>query len=338
MSRMIEDHVAIPGCCAWPNLTLLPDGTIIAAIFNQPTHGRWEGQADCWASEDGGVSWTFRGAPAPHKPTENRMNVGGGLAGNGDLIVLCSGWNHRPPRGVAGARSFQECTVLPALVSRSGDGGRTWDIQEGLIPKAHDSEQFLVPFGDFTVGDDGALCQGFYTKWNVYVMRSYDDGRSWKDLTVVAAGNVAECHIMHVGGGKWIGVTRMRERGGFSNVQFRSDDDGRTWRHDQPLTLPRTSAAHVMRLRDGRLLFSFGDRCWNRCGIDIRISDDGGETWGPPYRLKHLPSEDSGYPSTVERADGTLVTAYYTATDDACTGYHMGVLRWRVDDLKKKST
>lgn len=335
---LIKDHVAIPGCCAWPNLTLLPDGTIIATIFNQPTHGRWEGQADCWASEDRGATWAYRGAPAPHKPTENRMNVGGGLAANGDLIIMCSGWNDRPPRGAAGAKSFADCKVLPSLVSRSSDSGRTWDIQEGLIPQAHDSDQFLVPFGNFTVADDGALCLGFYSKWNAYVMRSHDDGRTWTDLTLIDGGKHCECHVLHVGGGKWLGVSRMRERGGFSNVLVRSDDDGRTWRHDQPMTLPRTSAAHVMKMRDGRLVFSFGDRSWNRMGTDVRFSDDGGDSWGPPYRLNHLPTEDCGYPSTVELDDGTMVTAYYSATDDSCTDYHMGVLRWHTDDLKKKSS
>jgi Na+/melibiose symporter-like transporter len=36
-------NIAIDNVCAWPNLTKLPDGAIIATIFNQPCHGLWEG-------------------------------------------------------------------------------------------------------------------------------------------------------------------------------------------------------------------------------------------------------------------------------------------------------
>jgi hypothetical protein len=52
--------VAIDNVCAWPNLTVLRDGTIIATIFNQPCHGLWEGDVECWGSADGGRSWTLR--------------------------------------------------------------------------------------------------------------------------------------------------------------------------------------------------------------------------------------------------------------------------------------
>ena len=50
----IKIQTAIQGVCAWPNLQLLGGGTILALIFNQPCHGLWEGDLDCWASEDGG--------------------------------------------------------------------------------------------------------------------------------------------------------------------------------------------------------------------------------------------------------------------------------------------
>jgi len=53
----MERYIAIDNVCAWPNLTQMPDGTIIATIFNQPTHGGWEGDVECWASEDDGRTW-----------------------------------------------------------------------------------------------------------------------------------------------------------------------------------------------------------------------------------------------------------------------------------------
>jgi len=45
--RVLERYVAVDNVCAWPNLTVLRDGTIIATIFNSPSHGRVEGEVEC---------------------------------------------------------------------------------------------------------------------------------------------------------------------------------------------------------------------------------------------------------------------------------------------------
>lgn len=50
----MERYIAVDNVCAWPNLTRLADGSIVATIFNQPTHGGWEGDVECWASTDFG--------------------------------------------------------------------------------------------------------------------------------------------------------------------------------------------------------------------------------------------------------------------------------------------
>jgi hypothetical protein len=38
--------VAVDNVCAWPNLTVLPDGTITAVGFNKPGHGGVVGDVD----------------------------------------------------------------------------------------------------------------------------------------------------------------------------------------------------------------------------------------------------------------------------------------------------
>ena len=86
--------VVVDDVCAWPNLTLLRDGTIAAAIYNQPVHGRWQGDVDVYVSADGGRHFAKRGVAAPGEPPGNRMDVAAGCAGNGDLIVISSG--HSP--------------------------------------------------------------------------------------------------------------------------------------------------------------------------------------------------------------------------------------------------
>ena len=85
--------VAVTGVCAWPNLTLMDDGTIIAIIHNQPSHGQQEGDIECWASSDG-LNWDKRSTVTRHDQNTVRMNVAAGQSKSGDLVVLCSGWTN----------------------------------------------------------------------------------------------------------------------------------------------------------------------------------------------------------------------------------------------------
>ena len=142
---MFERYIAIDNVCAWPNLTRLPDGAITTAIFNQPTHGGWEGDVECWASEDEGYTWRLRGVPAKHEPGTNRMNVAAGCGHDGRLIVLASGWSNRNPIG--SYSSPHEGAVLPIWVCISRDGGETW-TQEGSVALPSHSDSRLIPFGD----------------------------------------------------------------------------------------------------------------------------------------------------------------------------------------------
>lgn len=54
----IARYVGVDNVCAWPNLTLLRDGTIAAIIHNQPSHSRPPGDIDCWVSRDDGATWS----------------------------------------------------------------------------------------------------------------------------------------------------------------------------------------------------------------------------------------------------------------------------------------
>ena len=119
-------HTAIQGVCAWPNLQLLPDGTVLAFIFNQPCHGRWEGDLDCWASEDGGWTWRFRGRPAPHEPGTNRMNAAAGQTADGAVVyrvstpyIICGGTVRAQMAGANAGDRF-------AIANCSAEGSRRW--------------------------------------------------------------------------------------------------------------------------------------------------------------------------------------------------------------------
>jgi len=43
----LRQVLAVENVCAWPNLTLLRDGTIAAILHNAPSHGREEADLEC---------------------------------------------------------------------------------------------------------------------------------------------------------------------------------------------------------------------------------------------------------------------------------------------------
>lgn len=145
----ISRYVAIDNVCAWPNLTLMPDGSINTTIFGKPSHGQVAGAAECWNSPDGQF-WTKVGIPAPNDGNTNRMNVAAGLATNGDLLVLCSGWtNVKQPQRPKQA-DFRD-DILSTWVCRSSDGGKMWSqIKEFPAPDA--GWTHYIPFGDIKIG------------------------------------------------------------------------------------------------------------------------------------------------------------------------------------------
>ena len=336
----IAHYVAIDNVCAWPNLTVLHNGTITAIIFGKPSHGQMEGDVECWASKDGEL-WEKRGRPAPNDPHTNRMNVAAGLAGNGDLLVLCSGWTDEKQASRPKQAAFRD-DILRTWVCRSSDGGRTWTQRKEFPPPDAGWTEF-IPFGDIFVGEDGALhvsCYGgeftdparttktkSYRAWH---FRSEDDGTTWQRTSVIGATH-NETTLFHLGGKRWMAAARET-----AVDLFRSDDDGATWQGPQRVTERNEINAHLTRLKDGRLLLSYGNRVKDQFGVLAKLSSDEGATWSAPLRLAHTLESDCGYPSSTQRADGKIVTAYYAKRVENHERYQMGVAIWEAPPLSQK--
>lgn len=335
--KVLDQKAVIQDVCAWPKLLRGNDNTIYAAIYNQPSHGQRPGDVACWASTDGGLTWEFRGNATRHEGNQAWLNHAIGFAANGDLLVASSGWNYKSSEG-----GKHDIPLLP-VVTRSTDGGRTWK-EIARFPASPDSGKELVPFGNIELGADGVLRVAAYVYAlglppprvdSCYVVASDDDGHTWNIEARIGAIEANETDLFHAGGERWLAAARnlgVAVPGGHSIDLYASDDNARTWRNLGPITQPAEHPGDLLRLADGRILLTFGDRRGPDFGVSAKVSSDNGYTWSAPFRLAGgFESRDSGYPSSAQLADGTIVTAYYARGSREYAGYQMGVVRWRLE-------
>jgi hypothetical protein len=359
--EVISRGVGVKNVTAWPNLTPLADGRVVATIFNQPCHGRWEGDVDCHATTDG-VTWAFAGRPAPHEPTTNRMNVAVGRNARGELIVLAGGWTHcppAPPEGTPAKRTGDPLSEpLPIWVCRSADGGRTWTHAEGVeLPtgsrlaaeKGLKFSDHLIPFGDVIEIGGGLLGVCIYSgqpktkDQDAYFFTSADDGRTWRIASVIAQGDANETTPLALSNGDLLACARTVKD---EHLElFRSTDNGQSWKREQAVSGKMQHPADLLEMADGRVLLTYGDRTgmnWSTWpdpaklsgpkavpnGILVRLSADRGRTWTAPERIAGFDG-DGGYPATVPLADGRLLTAYYARKTPRHDGYQMATVVWK---------
>jgi len=329
----IRQVVAVKNVCAWPNLTLLPSGEILAVFHNQPSHGQQEGDIDCWASRDG-LTWEKRSTITEHLPSTVRMNHAAGVAKNGDLVVLCSGWTSIKQPERPKQAPFRDAVLRP-WVLRSSDAGRTWKKREAF-PAPEKGWTEYIPFGDIWQGEDGVLYTSCYqgqfadasksskTKgWRSWQFRS-EDGWDWKPVAVIGPRH-NETDIFPLGGKTWLAAARIDRM-----ELFRSDDNGATWGKPLAVTQRNEINGHLTRLSDDRLLLTYGVRVAGRRGVCAKLSSDNGVTWGEAIRISDtIGNADCGYPSSVQLKNGDIVSAWYSKATAEHNGYHMGASIWK---------
>ena len=339
--EILERYVAIDNKCAWPHLTHMEDGSIIATVFGEPCHLLWEGAAECWRSEDEGRTWSLLSVPVPNEPRTNRGNLAVGLTHSGELLVICAGRDEVNPRGVAEPRP-QGAHVLPPIVARSDDGGSTWTYESELFTPATDN---VKPFGDIVRLPGGRLAATGYSAVDEYAVDesgdtawiyfSDDDGRAWGDARRIGDG-YNETALLILSEDKMLAACRTAQTA--ATTLFASIDGGRSWDCRGLITPGRHMPAHLLQLRDQSILMTYGVRLRGMLAVWATISRDGGDTWDAPrvlFKTDAYQSDtsakgtDGGYPSSVQLEDGSILTAYYCQRIPMHQRYHMGVVIWR---------
>lgn len=255
------------------------------------------------------------------------------------------GITHDDIRRWAGETLINGRYQLGCWIRRSCDGARTWE-DPVRVPGTAPHGPAALSDGRFVfVGIEGIQRQSG-ERDQIVVTESRDQGRSWSVLAHIPAypaypgeapdgyAYLVEPHVVEVSPGKLLMMARYEEvprapRRCFL-WQSTSEDGGRTWTAPAPTPI-LGKPPFLTRLQDGRLLVSYGYR-HVPYGQRACLSRDGGKSWDYEHEIvlrDDGPSNDLGYPASVQLVDGSLVTVYYQqerAREMTC----LMVTRWRL--------
>jgi hypothetical protein len=272
-------------------------------------------------SLDGGRTWTIE------NPAAQGIMIPAGKALHG---IPPPGLKERPWRDCPGGLDFTHPDFVltarmtdtnsgPSRFYTSTDRGHHWEGpyrlplfgQKGIAARTdyvvngkHDCFLFLTAAKQD--GREGRpLC-----------VRTTDGGRTWNFVSWIGpepTGYAIMPSTVRLGPSELLTAIRRRDAPKAWIETYRSTDNGDTWKLD---TVPAPelgegNPASMIRLADGRICLTYGRRAVPY-SIRGRLSSDGGRTWGKEFVLRaDGGGRDLGYPRSVQRPDGKVVTIYY---------------------------
>ncbi len=315
----------------WPTLARRKNGELLLVCSGgRESHVCPFGQVELMRSSDGGKTWSFPRVLLD-SPIDDR-DAGVLETAKGSLLATTFTSNAYDERiikvGAPKKWSVEKRTrwlaahnrvpaadrkkELGTWMIRSTDGGVTWSPRYDSLVNS--------PHGPVNLKDGRILYAGrnlWREKTWIGVCESKDDGQSWKRLAQIPTRkgddpkNYHELHAVEATNGDLIvHIRNHNPKHNRETLQSESRDGGKTWSEPHNIGvwgLP----SHLLRLKDGRLLMSYGHRR-KPLGNQARVSTDHGRTWSEPLMISaDAANGDLGYPSTVELADGSLVTVWY---------------------------
>lgn len=329
----------------WPTVAQTRDGELIVAFSgDRDAHVCPWGKTQLIRSRDQGKTWS-----APQTITSTPLDdrdAGIIQTSKGTLLVswFTSLAFTQPSYGAAMARYARHAEKLtPDLrdqwlgnwMRRSEDGGKTWGAPVRVVGTA--------PHGPIQLRDGRLLFVGTGPTGEQPTLNaevSSDDGRSWRVLAQISSGrlkkegSLCEPHVVELKDGKLLAMFRNEPKkpaGESIMLQSESADGGKSW---TPLhsTGIWGYPPHLLELHNGWLLVVYGYR---RAPFGERacVSRDGGKTWDAEHPIELAPGTcpDLGYPSSVQLADGSILTVFYQ-TNKAGTPTCLMSTHWRLNE------
>jgi BNR repeat-like domain len=152
------------------------------------------------------------------------------------------------------------------------------------------------------------------TEGRPFCARTIDGGLTWQFLAFIGPeprGYAVMPSTVRVSATDLVTTVRLRDFPRRWIDAYVSHDNGQSWSY---LATPAPDIGQgnppsLVRLADGRLCLTYGYRD-PPYAIHARLSSDGGKAWTDPFVLRgNGGSQDIGYPRSVVRSDGRVVTA-----------------------------
>lgn len=282
-------------------------------------------------SLDGGETWTIE------RPNEQGMLINAGGMRHG---ITDPRHTEAAPVPISEPIDFADPNFCMTLRFQSVDSG------ESRLYYSYDrGRNWHGPFRVPSLGQEGIMartdylvsgprdCHVFLTaskanrrEGRVLAARTTDGGVTWEFLSYVGPepnGFAIMPSTVRLSLTDLVMARRRREGPGDEKHRWidtwASDDNGRSWRFlgDAVDDLGEGNPPAMLKLADGRLCLTYGVRK-SPYEMHAKFSSDRGKTWGEPFVLQTGGGgRDLGYPRTLQRGDGKLVTVYYFQPGDS---------------------
>ena len=334
LKPMTATKVTIARQGYFPRLDVLPNDELLSVFKMGAGHVGKHGYAGLSRSSDGGMTWTEPVKIFDLPNADDGVDAHGVLR-NGTILygAVSYGWE--------GERYSYKNWYANSYIIRSQDQGHTWSepAKINIAPFT-----WAYPFGRIIELADGQLLMTMYGGYLplslrgpaandkddvtremrklgdqkpeqqrgdfAFIIKSKDGGKTWGDLHVIARGFNETCPVL-LPNQRILVAMRSTEGGAYTATSY-SDDGGNTWSVPVQISNQSEHPADLLLLKSGELLLTHGQR--NKpYGVQVMVSKDNGTTWGANRVMLAWDGDhmDLGYPVTVQRKDGKLVTAYY---------------------------
>ncbi|MBV8818247.1 MAG: exo-alpha-sialidase, partial [Acidobacteriaceae bacterium] len=221
--------------------------------------------------------------------------------------------------GFAMTIRFLDSNTGPSLLWFTYDKGRTW------------KGPFRFPqFGNGVAARTDYLIDGnreatvFLTEaksnhkeGRPFCARTSDGGLTWKFASYIGGeprGFAIMPSTVRLDRNRLVTLVRVHDGRENRIDGYRSSDNAVSWNWVNTVAETGEFGGNppmLIRLIDGRLCVTYGVRA-QPYGIRAKFSDDNGTTWSDAVTIRDgAPAWEIGYPRSVQRPDGKIVTAYY---------------------------
>jgi hypothetical protein len=304
-------------------LAILPDGSLITAVCEMEKERRWP--IHLFKSCDQGETWN---QIAYHPPLFGK-ELGLTCLQNGGLLLTMEPKVTDPEKPVA----------------YSDDGGKTWSITTMRADTIMEGNWITTVRTPIEHPDGTVSLLRCYGCWEgaekgkpasqAWLYRSFDGGKTWPQREEIKIWDdpfplFVEADFLRLPGGKILAASRFEfghpiqgtkppwPPGSVGNdhaaghiVLLESEDEGRTWKGPRDFLNYSEVQGQLTLLSDGRVLCTYTSYHLP-FGVAAVVSHDLGKTWDldHPFQLAISNSVNTGWPTTRELPDGSLLTVY----------------------------